>query len=154
MKKMTFLACAAMLASTVAFTGCKGDKNEPKANAPQIQTDIAISLPGQVGAPTHHMPGATPQLNGHTDFGTNGMNGITLDTSLPKLRSRTGLTLAVSPKPIANSQSKEKRAILIARFLYPLLRPGWDDIDIAVGIRNILFNYFIITFSVRTHMFN
>lgn len=78
MKKMTFLACAAMLASTVAFTGCKGDKNEPKANVPQIQTDIAISLPGQVGAPTLHMPGATPQLNGHTDFGTNGMNGITL----------------------------------------------------------------------------
>ena len=78
MKKMTFLACAAMLASTVAFTGCKGDKNEPKANVPQIQTDIAISLPGQVGAPTLHMPGATPQLAGHTDFGTNGMNGITL----------------------------------------------------------------------------
>ena len=78
MKKMTFLACAAMLASTVAFTGCKGDKNEPKANAPQIQTDIAISLPGQVGAPTRHMPGATVQLNGHTDFGTNGMNDITL----------------------------------------------------------------------------
>lgn len=78
MKKMTFLACAAMLASTVAFTGCKGDKNEPKANVPQIQTDIAISLPGQVGAPTLHMPGTTPQLGGHTDFGTNGMNGITL----------------------------------------------------------------------------
>ena len=77
MKKMTFLACAAMLTSAVVLTGCKDGKNEPKA--PQVTTDIAISLPGQVGANgARRMPGATVQTNGHTDFATNGMKDITL----------------------------------------------------------------------------
>lgn len=74
MKKMTFVACAALLAS-VAFTAC--NNNEPQQKPQQVTTDIAISLPSQVGGP-QRMPGATVQLNGHTDFGTNGMNDITL----------------------------------------------------------------------------
>ena len=85
MKKMTFIVCAAMLASAVLFTGCKKDQNEP-SKAPQVQTDIAISLPGQVGASgAFKMPGRTVQ-DGTTgddpsaanDFLSNGMNGITL----------------------------------------------------------------------------
>jgi hypothetical protein len=77
MKKMTFVACTAMLASVVAFTGCNSDKNEPGMQQ-GVTTDIAISLPGQVGGTTFRMPSATVQLGGHTDFGDNGMVGITL----------------------------------------------------------------------------
>ena len=76
MKKMTFFACAAMLASTVAFTGCNSS-NDPEHKAPTVTTDIAIALPGQVGGPKR-MPGATVQTAGATDFATNGMNDITL----------------------------------------------------------------------------
>lgn len=77
MKKLTFVACAAMLASAVALTGCQGDNNAPTQQG--VTTDIAISLPGQVGASgPNKMPGTTAQLNGHTDFEANGMNNITL----------------------------------------------------------------------------
>ena len=74
---MTFFACAAVLAGAVALTGCKGDQNEPQQKVQQVTTDIAISLPTQVGGP-NRMPSATPQLAGATDFAANGMNGITL----------------------------------------------------------------------------
>lgn len=77
MRRMTFLACAALLTSAVVFTACKSDNNEPQQKAPEVTTDIAISLPGQVGGP-NRMPGATVQTNGYTDFGTNGMADITL----------------------------------------------------------------------------
>lgn len=77
MKKMTFFACAAMLASTVAFTGCKSNQNEPGYKAPTVTTDIAIALPGQVGGPKR-MPGATVQTSGAEDFTSNGMNDIVL----------------------------------------------------------------------------
>ena len=76
MKKVTFFACAAMLAS-VALTGCSGNDANVPANAPQVTTDIAIALPSQVGGPKR-MPGATVQTAGATDFATNGMNLITL----------------------------------------------------------------------------
>lgn len=77
MKKLTFVACAAMLASAVALTGCQGDNNAPTQQG--VTTDIAISLPGQVGASgPNKMPGSTVQLGGHSDFTTNGMVGITL----------------------------------------------------------------------------
>ena len=76
MKKVTFFACAAMLAS-VALTGCSGNDANLPANAPQVTTDIAIALPSQVGGPKR-MPGATVQTAGATDFATNGMNLITL----------------------------------------------------------------------------
>lgn len=78
MKKMTFLACAAMLTSAVFFTGCKKDQNAPE-KLPQVTTDIAISLPGQLGNNgVRKMPSATVQTAGATDFATNGMNDITL----------------------------------------------------------------------------
>jgi hypothetical protein len=78
MRKLTFLACAAMLTSAVVFTGCKNDK-EPNAKVPSVTTDIAIALPAQVGGPSvRHMPGVTVQTNGASDFTTNGMKGINL----------------------------------------------------------------------------
>lgn len=77
MKKMTILACAAMLTSAVVLTGCKGEgQNEPKQNVPTVATDITISLPGQLGNGPLRMPGATVQRNGYEDF--NGIKKITL----------------------------------------------------------------------------
>lgn len=86
MKKMTFMACAALLASAIAFTGCQGDQNEPKQNAPSVNTDIAISLPGQVGSNARHMPGRTVQTDGPTDFASNGMAEINLIPFAPKAK--------------------------------------------------------------------
>jgi hypothetical protein len=78
MKKMTFIVCAAMLASAVLFTGCKKDENAPEKKAPTVTADIALSLPGQVGGGAMHMPSRTVQLDGAEDFGYNGMKAITL----------------------------------------------------------------------------
>ena len=79
MKKMTFLACAILLTSVVGFTGCKPQQTgeEPQQKAPAVTTDIAISLPAQVGGP-RRMPGATVQTGGATDFSTNGMTNIVI----------------------------------------------------------------------------
>lgn len=78
MKKMTFLACAAMLTSALVFTGCNNEEKDMK-KVPTVTTDITISLPGQVGNNgMRRMPGATVQTSGYTDFSTNGMKGIIL----------------------------------------------------------------------------
>ena len=78
MKKLTFLACAAMLTSAVVFTGCKNE-NEPTKKAPTVTTDVTISLPGQVGGTAaKRMPGRTVQASGASDFAVNGMKGIVL----------------------------------------------------------------------------
>ena len=77
MKRMTYFACVALFAGAAVLTSCKKDNNEP-AKVAQVQTDIAISLPGQVGGAMFRMPGGTVQTNGQSDFSTNGMNGITL----------------------------------------------------------------------------
>lgn len=75
---MTFIACAALLASAVAFTGCKGDQNAPeKQNVQNVATDITIALPSQVSGP-NRMPSTTVQDAGYTDFEANGMKGIVL----------------------------------------------------------------------------
>lgn len=79
MKKMTLFACAILLTSVVGFTGCKQQQgqNDPQPKAPEVSTDIAISLPNQVGGP-RRMPSATVQANGQTDFATNGMINLVL----------------------------------------------------------------------------
>ena len=87
MKKLAFLACATLLTSAVVFTGCKNDKNDP-AKVPAVTTDIAISLPTQVGSP-RHMPGTTVQTDGPTHFGTNGMANIVLIPFAPKAKVST-----------------------------------------------------------------
>jgi len=76
MKKMTFLACAAMLTSAVVLTGCKGEgQNEPKQNAPTVTTDITVSLPANAVGGPRRMPGATVQIS-ETQF--QGITNITL----------------------------------------------------------------------------
>ena len=77
MKKMTFLACTAVLASAVALTGCKGDdQNVPQQKAPSVTTDITISLPQQAVGGVRRMPGATVQIDPATQF--QGINNIKL----------------------------------------------------------------------------
>lgn len=74
---MTFIACAAMLASAVAFTGCKGDQNAPQQqNAPAVKTEFSIALPNQLSNGARRMPSGTVQKKGMEEF--NGLTGIVL----------------------------------------------------------------------------
>jgi len=84
MRKLTFLACATLLTSAVVFTGCNNDKNDP-AKVPTVTTDIAISLPAQLGGngAVRHMPGITAQTGAtgdvYDEFAANhGMTNIVL----------------------------------------------------------------------------
>ena len=85
MKKMTFLACAALLASTCMFTACKKDKvSDELQQAPQsgsyngevVKTEFSIALPAQAVGGPNRMPGTTVQIGGRSEF--QGMTGITL----------------------------------------------------------------------------
>ncbi len=71
---MTFIACAALLASAVAFTGCKGDQNAPEKQNEVVKTQFSIALPNQLSGP-NRMPGTTVQRTA-SEF--QGMTGITL----------------------------------------------------------------------------
>ena len=73
MKKISFFACAAVLASAVALTGCKSEgQNEPQAKVPEITANIAVALPTQVSG-MKRMPGQSVQQGGASDFTANGM---------------------------------------------------------------------------------
>ena len=69
MRKMTFLACTAIALTSIAFTGCKGDKNEPgqQQNVPSVTTDISISLPANATGGARRMPGVSVQKHNGTD---------------------------------------------------------------------------------------
>ena len=108
MKKMTFFAVAAMLLSTVVFTACKNEKEPEKVQG--INTDIAISLPGQVGGGALRMPGVTVQRNGQSDFASNGMTGITLVPFGPSAlvttaSSRLGQNIGLADLTATNSNA-------------------------------------------------
>lgn len=71
MKKMTFMACAALLTSMVALNSCKSDEpgGNPNLNdGDVVKTEFAISLPGQAVAGPNKMPAATVQTEGITNF--------------------------------------------------------------------------------------
>ena len=76
MKKLTFVACAAMLASTAILTGCQNDNNDPQQEVPVVKTEFSIAMPNQLKGGPNKMPSATVQKNGMAQF--NGMTGITL----------------------------------------------------------------------------
>ena len=77
---MTFMACAAMLASAVALNSCKSD--EPNGNpnlndGDVVKTEFAISMPDNaVGGGARKMPAATVQHEGRDQF--QGLTAITL----------------------------------------------------------------------------
>lgn len=114
MKKMTFLACAALLASTCMFTACKKDKvGDELQQAPQsgsyngevVKTQFAISLPNQVKAGPNRMPGTTVQLlDAYDKPQFQGMTGITLIPYAKQLVAPAEHTPIVSgDKRIGNS---------------------------------------------------
>ena len=112
MKKMTFLACAILLTSVVGFTGCKPQQgvDEPQQKASSVTTDIAISLPTQVGGP-RRMPGQTVQTAGATDFAANGMTNIVLipfaaSAQVTSSSVRYGENISLGDLTAANSASK------------------------------------------------
>lgn len=83
MRKMTFIACAAFLASACMFTACENDKvgdelqnanEQGNYNGEVVKTEFSIALPSQLGP--NRMPGANVQVGGMEDF--QGMTGITL----------------------------------------------------------------------------
>ena len=76
MKKMTFIACAAMLASAVAFTGCKGDQNAPQKQQEVVKTQFSIAMPNQLSNGARRMPSTSVLKGGLTDF--TGMKDIVL----------------------------------------------------------------------------
>lgn len=80
MKKSKLFAYVCLVALVSAgMSSCKNEENEP-VQRQQITTDIALSLPSQVGGVSgaRRMPSSTVQTAGATDFATNGMKNITL----------------------------------------------------------------------------
>lgn len=76
MKKMTFLACAAMLTSAIAFTGCNSEQNAPEKQAEVVKTQFSIALPNQLSNGARRMPKGSVLKDGLTDF--TGMKDIIL----------------------------------------------------------------------------
>ena len=91
---MTFIACAAMLASAVAFTGCKGDQNAPQQKAPEVTTDITISLPANAVGGPRRMPGTSVQLEASQ------FQGITNITLVPF--AKKGVIIATDARQGSN----------------------------------------------------
>ncbi len=59
---MTFMACAAMLASAVALNSCKsGDQNGPQEPVEVVKTEFAISIPDNAVGSPRRMPATTVQ---------------------------------------------------------------------------------------------
>ena len=75
---MTLVACAAVLTSAIAFTGCKSGQNEPNKVVGTVKTEFAVTLPDQVRGGQNRMPAKTAQEGGLSDF-----QGITDITIIP-----------------------------------------------------------------------
>ena len=63
MKKMTFIACAAMLTSAIALNSCKSEEPQGsfEGEAEVVKTEFAISLPGNVAGGPNKMKATTVQ---------------------------------------------------------------------------------------------
>ena len=118
MKKITFMACAALLTSMIALNSCKSDEpgGNPNLNdGDVVKTEFAISFPYQAVGP-NKMPAATVQTNGLTNF--QGITGIFLvpfagQDSIIGTEARLGanihLTEDLISGDISGKNSKSKR---------------------------------------------
>lgn len=118
MKKITFMACAALLTSMIALNSCKSDEpgGNPNLNdGDVVKTEFAISFPSQAVGP-NKMPAATVQTNGLTNF--QGITGIFLvpfagQDSIIGTEARLGanihLTEDLISGDISGKNSKSKR---------------------------------------------
>lgn len=101
MKKITFMACAALLTSMIALNSCKSDEpgGNPNLNdGDVVKTEFAISLPGQAVGP-NRMPAATVQTEGIDNF--QGMKSLFLvpfveQNAIEKTENRLGANIHLS----------------------------------------------------------
>ncbi len=118
MKKITFMACAALLTSMIALNSCKSDDpvGSFEGDAEVVKTEFAISLPSQAVGGPNKMPAATVQTEGITNF--QGITGIFLvpfagqDSiigSETRLSKNIYLTDSLKKENIEGKNSKSKR---------------------------------------------
>lgn len=77
MKKMTFLACAAVLTSAIALTSCKSGENgpvDPQYDGEVVKTEFAIALPDELSGGPNKMKATTVQKEGAGQF--QGITGL------------------------------------------------------------------------------
>ena len=126
MKKITFMACAALLTSMIALNSCKSDEpgGNPNLNDGEVvKTEFAISFPNQAVGP-NKMPAATVQTNGLTNF--QGITGIYLvpfagQDSIIGTEARLGANIHLAePLTKANIQDKNSKAKLYPDVAVPL----------------------------------
>ena len=126
MKKITFMACAALLTSMIALNSCKSDEpgGNPNLNdGDVVKTEFAISFPSQAVGP-NKMPASTVQTNGLTNF--QGITGIYLvpfagQDSIIGTEARLGANIHLAePLTKANIQDKNSKAKLYPDVAVPL----------------------------------
>ena len=124
MKKMTLVACAAMLTSAAALTSCKNDvKNEPQGPAEVVKTEFAISLPQQAVGGPNKMPAATVQTEGITNF--QGITDIFLvpfagTGEIAGADTRLGSNIHLSAVAKNDIQDKDSKAKVYSNVSIPL----------------------------------
>ena len=125
MKKMTFIACAAMLTSAVVLSSCnKNEQNAPDQPAKDVvKTEFAIALPGQLSNGAHRMPSTTVQRDGSSQF-----QGITSILLVPFAKqgeieisdTRLGENIALTGDVEAADIAKPSKAKVYSNVSIPL----------------------------------
>ena len=68
MKKMTFLAGAAICTCALVLSSCQSKGDEPVQKAEVVKTEFAIALPNQLRSNPNRMPSASAQVGEETQF--------------------------------------------------------------------------------------
>lgn len=125
---MTFIACAAMLASAVAFTGCKGDQNAPQKQQEVVKTQFSIAMPGQVSNGARRMP-STSALTQPSYF--TGMKDVILIPFAKQGEITTSETRLSSNIRLAAFGGTELKAASSAKL--------YEDVSIPLNTSSFLF---------------
>ena len=125
---MTFIACAALLASAVAFTGCKGDQNAPQKQQEVVKTQFSIAMPSQVSNGARRMP-STSVLT-QTSYFT-GMKDVILIPFAKQGKITTSETRLSSNIRLAAFGGTELKAASSAKL--------YEDVSIPLNTSSFLF---------------